>query len=290
MVDSSDSPYIHSANEGNFREMVLENSKKGPVLVNFWSKNADACIQQYPVLDEFVQDLDGRVLLVNVDTKSETQITHEYDVTNVPLIKLFRNEQVVKTLNGHQASEDLMRLIEPYIARESDKQLADAIEVYAKGDQVKAYEIIAEAILGDPINPRLPLTMCKLLKYEERYKEARELIESLPDSLRDEAEISGFYDELGFYLEFDPEKKIQDLLKEMENNPNDQDLLRQLFVHYMVEQEYDAALKCLLAIMDIDRTYQENYAMEAMLKVFNILGEHHPLSKEYRLKLRQYTH
>ena len=36
-----------------------------------------------------------------------------------------------------------------------------AIQRYTENKPVEAYEMIAEAIVQDPLNPRLPLALCK---------------------------------------------------------------------------------------------------------------------------------
>ncbi|MDX2506475.1 MAG: thioredoxin domain-containing protein [Gammaproteobacteria bacterium] len=77
MVDSINSPYIHAANADNFQSLVIENSKRGPVLVNFWSKKAGPCLRQYPLLDKLVHDYKERLLLINIDVDSELKITRE---------------------------------------------------------------------------------------------------------------------------------------------------------------------------------------------------------------------
>lgn len=51
-----------------------------------------------------------------------------------------------------------------YVARESDKILAEAVQRYARGDCADAYDIITSATVEDPVNPRLPLAMYKLLQ------------------------------------------------------------------------------------------------------------------------------
>ena len=168
MIESIDSPYIIEATSNNFKPLVLENSKQGPVLVNFWSRSAELCVHQFPVLDLLVHHYDGRLLLINVDAEKEVAVTHEYGITSIPTLKLFRNQQVVATMHGYQNEEDLLKLLEQYVARDSDLRLAGAIRLYTDGKKTEAYETIANAIVEDPVNPRLPLTFCKLLKHEER--------------------------------------------------------------------------------------------------------------------------
>ncbi len=101
MIDSIESPYIHAAGGENFQPLVLENSHKGPVLVNFWSRKAGPCLRQYPLLDRVIHHYAGRVLLVNIDADAEVALTREYGVTSVPTLKLFRRGEVVETRHGY---------------------------------------------------------------------------------------------------------------------------------------------------------------------------------------------
>ena len=103
MIESIDSPYIHAANSDNFKSMVLDNSRKGPVLVNFWSRKAGPCLRLYPVLDKLVHQLKGRFLLVNIDVDNEFVVTREYGIKSVPTLKLFRNGVVVESKHGYQS-------------------------------------------------------------------------------------------------------------------------------------------------------------------------------------------
>ena len=290
MIDSINSPYIHAATGENFKALVLENSFKGPVLVNFWSKKAGPCLRQYPILDQLIHFYDGRVLLVNIDADAEVVLTKEYGITSIPTLKLFRNENVVETLHGYQSEIDLKKMLEPYVARDSDQTLAEAVQRYTEGEPVEAYEMIANAIVEDPVNHRLPLTMCKLLKHEGRFDEALKLIGSLPGDIRNNKEIAQFHDLLSFYAQADMKGDVDALIKHVESNPDDLQAKRQLCIQYVVQQAYESALQQLVDIMMIDPGYGDNYAQQAMLKIFSILGSGHPLIAQYRANLNRYIH
>jgi putative thioredoxin len=290
MTESMDSPYIIEASSNNFKPLVLENSKQGPVLVNFWSRNAEPCLRQYPVLDLLVHHYDGRLLLINVDAEKEITVTNEYDITSIPTLKLFRNQQVVATMHGYQNEEDLLKLLEQYVARDSDLTLADAIRLYTDGKKTEAYETIANAIVEDPVNPRLPLTFCKLLKHEERYIEALTLIDALPPDIRNHTEVAQLHDLLSFHREVDTSQNIDNLVIQVERSPDDLEAIHQLTAQYVVRQQHEKALQQLANMMEIDPGYRDNYARNAMLKVFNILGSEHALVREFRPSLKRYAH
>jgi putative thioredoxin len=290
MIDSIDSPYIIAATSNNFKPLVIENSSLGPVLVNFWSQKAGPSLRQYPILDQIVHHYDGRLLLINVDADKEVAITKEYGISSVPTLKLFRNKQVVETMHGYQSEQDLLQVLEQYVARDSDLTLAGAIRLYTDGKKTEAYETIANAIVDDPVNPRLPLTFCKLLKHEERYKEAMALIDSLPPIIRNNKEVEQLHDLLTFQLDLDNSSNIEGLKSQVELSPDDLDAKRQLTIQYVIDNQHEKALEQLVNIMEIDPGYQDNYARSAMLKLFNILGSEHALVRKYRPNLKRYAH
>jgi putative thioredoxin len=290
MIETIDSPYIHAANADNFQSLVLDNSSRGPVLVNFWSKKAGPSLRQYPILDKIIHHYGGRILLVNIDTEKEIILTKNYGITSVPTLKLFRDEQVVETWHGYQSEEDLLKVLDNYIARESDEELARAIQIYTEGRTTEAYEMIANAIVNDPVNPRLPLAMCKLLKHEERYEEALKVINALPAPIRNNAEITRFHDLLSFYIDIEPSRNIAELNALLEASPQDWAIKQQLIAHYVIQQQFEQALEQLANIMETEPGYSDNYAQKAMLRLFNLLGPGHPLVATYRPALRRYTH
>jgi putative thioredoxin len=290
MIETLESPYIHAATAENFKSLVLENSNLGPVLVNFWSRKAGPCLRLYPILDKMVHHYAGRVLLVNIDTEGDLVTPREYGISSVPTLKLFRNGQVVETWHGYQSEEDLAKVLDIYVARDSDQILAQAIHLYTEGNLAEAYEMIAEAIVSDPINPRLPLAMCKLLKHEERYEEALKLIETLPDDVRNNREIDQLHDLLNFYLDIDPATDLDTMITQVKSSPDDIEARQLLTANYVLHQRYEDALNELVAIMDTDPGYNDNYAQKAMLKIFNILGNEHALIAKFRSNLKRYTH
>jgi putative thioredoxin len=290
MIETIDSPFIRAATANNFKALVLDNSSRGPVLVNFWSKKAGPCLRQYPILDKLIHHYGGRVLLVNIDTESEIVITKEYGITSVPTLKLFQDGRVVESWHGYQSEEDLSRVLENYVARDSDQELAQAIQLYAEGKPTEAYEMIANAIVNDPVNPRLPLALCKLLKHEERYEEALIVINALPAAIRKNEEINQFHDLLSFYVDIDPTKNIAELNTRLEASPDDIEAMQQLTAHYVIAQQYEKALEQLVSIIDTDPGYADNYAQISMLRVFNLLGPKHALVARFRPALRRYNH
>ena len=290
MIDTVNSPYIFAAEDATFQSLVVDNSLQGPVLVNFWSRKAGPCLRQYPILDQLIHHYAGRLLLVNVDTETEIIVTKEYAVTSVPVLKLFRHGRVVETWRGYQAEADLRKVLDRYVARDSDRALSDAVRDYAEGRTQAAFASLAQAIVDDPENPRLPVAMCKLLRHEQRYDEALTLLASLPDALRGLEEVKQLEASLVFATEADMNHDIAEIESQLISMPTNLDLRRQLVAHYVLQQQYEPALQTLLRIMEQDMRYADDYPRRAMLRVFDLLGQQHPLVSQYRSQLVRYTH
>ena len=290
MVESIDSPYIHAANEKNFHSLVIENSKRGPVLVNFWSKKAGPCLRQYPLLDKLVHDYKGRLLLINIDADSELKITREVGITSVPTLKLYRNSEIVESRHGYQSEADLLALVEQYIYKDSDRIIALAIEEYGKGKQNEAYEMITEGILQDPDNPRLPLALGKLLKYERRFQEAVTLFASLPANIIKNSDVIRFTQELDFFTIANEITDLEALLAQSDNVDDDLTAMQQRAAFFIVNKDYEKGFRQLQNIMDKDKNFADDFARRSMLILIAWLDARHPLVKQYKPSLRRYTH
>jgi putative thioredoxin len=260
------------------------------VLVNYWSRKAGPCLRQYPILDKLIHHFGGRLLLVNVDTENEFVFTKEYGIASVPTLKVFRFGKVMETLHGYQSEADLKKVLDLYVARESDKILAEAIQRYTQGDASGAYEMIADAIVKDPVNPRLPVAMCKLLKHEERFDDAMQLIEALPRDIRKYGEIVQLHALLSFHIDVKDIRDADALVARIDSLPDDMAAAKQLAAYYVIQQRYEDALQQLASMMGQDKTYADNYTQKAMLKVFALLGPDHPLIAQYRPTFKRYAH
>ena len=291
MVDSINSPYIHAANAENFQSLVIENSERGPVLVNFWSKKAGPCLRQYPLLDKLVHDYKGRLLLINIDADSELKITREVGITSVPTLKLYRYSEIVESRHGYQSEQDLVELVDQYIARDSDQIIAQAVQEYGKGNQNNAFDMITQGILQDPDNPRLPLAIGKLLKYERRFQEALTLFESLPANIIKNSDVTRFKQELNFFAIANEITDLDALLAQSDN-VDDDDLaaMQQRAAFFIANNDYEKGFRQLQNIMDKDKNFDDDFARRSMLTLIGWLDADHPLVKQYKPDLRRYTH
>ena len=77
-------PAIYDATTRNFPTLVIENSRKGPVVVNFGSPAAAPCRLALERLSRLTTGFGGRFLLVHVDTDSQIESARQCDVQSIP--------------------------------------------------------------------------------------------------------------------------------------------------------------------------------------------------------------
>ena len=278
------SAYILDVTGKEFNEAVLSNSHKGPVMVNYWAENAGPCLRLWPVLEKLANDYNGQFLLVNIDTNKEKQLAHECGVNSVPTVKLFINGEVVDQIHGYDSPDSFKKMLDKYLARESDKALAAAVADYQNGDKEKAFEDLNKLIFIDPENSRIQLTFAKLLMKEEAYEQAYALLEKTP--LKSESEEAVVLMTNALFLSTQQQAaEMEVLAARLEDKPDDIELLFQLCSHNMMQSKYREAMDILLRVIKLDYAWRDGVASLCMRGLFIMLGKENPLVIEYRQKL-----
>lgn len=278
------SAYILDVTGKDFNEAVLSNSHKGPVMVNYWADSAGPCLRLWPVLEKLANDYNGQFLLVNIDTIKEKQLARDCGVNSVPTVKLFLNGEVVDQIHGYDSPDSFKKMLDRYLARESDKGLAAAVADYQKGDKEKAFEDLNKLIFVDPENSRIQLTFAKLLMKEEAYDQAYALLEKTP--LKSESEEAVVLMTNALFLSTIQQAEDTEVLEsKLEDNPDDVDVLFQLCSRKMMESKYTEAMDILLRIIKLDYAWRDGIASLCMRGLFIMLGKDNEVVIEYRQKL-----
>ena len=278
------SAYILDVTGDDFNQAVLSNSHKGPVMVNYWSDNAGPCLRLWPVLEKLANDYNGQFLLVNIDTNKEKQLAHDYGVNSVPTVKLFINGEVVDQIHGYDSPGSFKKMLNKYLARESDKDLALAVNEYQNDNKAAAFEQLNKLIFIDPENSRILLAYAKLLMKEEAYEQAYALLEKTP--LKNESDEAVVLMTNALFISTAHSAAALDTLQQqLQEKPDDLTLLFQLCSHKMMHSNFAEAMDILLRIIKLNRTWRDGIASLCVRGLFIMLGKDSPLVIEYRRKL-----
>lgn len=190
---------------------------------------------------------------------------------------------MVDTLHGAE-------FISKHLARESGGKYASALQAYHRGDLDLAVSKAAEAALAEPDNPRLAIELVKLLVLQQRYIQADELLESLPEEVRQHPEIRNLAAHVGFIRASHNAPPVEILERIISDNPDDLERRYQLSAVKMIQDDFGGAMEQLLEIVRRDNTFRRQAGRDGLLAIFSLVGEDDERVQRYRALLNQAMH
>jgi thioredoxin 1 len=97
----------------NFDEVVLKSST--PVLVDFWAEWCGPCRAIGPILEDISNEYGDKLKIVKLNTDEESSIAIKYGVTSIPMLNVYVNGEVVKTIIGAKPKPALLKELEAFI-------------------------------------------------------------------------------------------------------------------------------------------------------------------------------
>src|SRR5499427_6833480 len=131
-----------------FMKDVIEESKRQPVLVDFWAPWCGPCKQLTPMLEKAVKQAKGKVKLAKMNIDEHPSIPGQMGIQSIPAVIAFVNGQPADGFMGalpeSQVVAFLERLTKDKIGGEEQDLLKAADAALVEGDPAGAAEIYAQ--------------------------------------------------------------------------------------------------------------------------------------------------
>ena len=133
-----------------FMKDVIEESKRQPVLIDFWAPWCGPCKQLTPVLEKVVKAAKGKVKLVKMNIDDHPAIPGQMGIQSIPAVIAFVNGQPADGFMGAlpegQVTAFIERLTKGAVSGDTKDLLAEADAVLAAGDAQGAGAIYSEVL------------------------------------------------------------------------------------------------------------------------------------------------
>ncbi|MCP4487997.1 MAG: thioredoxin [Gammaproteobacteria bacterium] len=286
----SESPYIHNVSIQDFQAMVLENSFKQPVLVDFWADWCEPCKTVMPMLAKLADEYGGKFHLAKVDTEAQQQLAAHFQIKSLPTMKLFVNGQPVDERMGALSESEVRAFVDQYLASESDEIMAAADAAFQQGNTDQALELMNQALAKDPDNADLKVNIATVVNAQGDGDSALALLDSLDDDGKNKDSAIKLRAEIEMANKLKDLPSIEDIENRLASHPDDLQALIDKSNYLTAQDDYETAMECLLRVMTLDRQFQDDAGRKALLALFDMLGGEHPSVRKYRRKMFTLLH
>ncbi|MBB5701007.1 putative thioredoxin [Ochrobactrum daejeonense] len=281
---------VKDTTTATFQADVLAESRKQPVLVDFWAPWCGPCKQLTPIIEKAVREAGGAVKLVKMNIDEHPAIAGQLGIQSIPAVIAFVNGQPADGFMGALPESKVKEFIAK-IGGPSDQEtaLAEAItaanELVTAGDFVQASEIFSSILqaVPDNVDALVGLTTC-LLESGDAEK-AREILAQLPTDQQDAPAARALEARLALA---DQVKLIGDpieLERRVQADPKDYQARFDLAQVRNAQGRREEAANELLSIMKLDRTWNDDGARKQLLQFFEAWGNTDPATLGARRKL-----
>ena len=263
------------ADESNFEYQVLAFSEITPVLVDFWAHWSEICQRTSPLLEALTRQNNGKFRLAKVDVDINKGLTQRYQVHTVPTLKAFENGLVSRQIEGIKTNSQVIDFVKEIVPGPENLLIEKAASLLKAEEYQEVESTCLEILEEQPSNPKANLLLIKSLILQGDYPEALTIIKRFPSS-----------------PEFQRAEKIRPLVETLVAGVNEQvsadDNLSPVFnraINLVMIGNIPAAMDGLLGILKQDKRYKKGLPKQLILGLFELLGDDHPVTEDYRSQL-----
>jgi len=263
-----------------FVKDVIEESKRQPVLVDFWAPWCGPCKQLTPILEKAVKAAKGKVKLVKMDIDKHPDIPGQMGIQSIPAVIAFANGQPVDGFMGalpeSQVVAFLERLTKGKIGDDEPDLLKLADEALAAGDAATAANLYGQLVAqesteaGANVAALAGLARCYVMT--GALDKAKQTLELVPEAKRAEAPVAAARAALDVAEQAKLVGPIDELQRKVDANPLDHQARFDLAVALSAGGKRAAAANHLLEIVKRDRKWNEDGARKQLVQFFEAWG------------------
>ena len=272
-----------------FVKDVVEESKRQPVLIDFWAPWCGPCKQLTPVLEKAVRAAKGKVKLVKMNIDEHPAIPGQMGIQSIPAVIAFVNGQPADGFMGalpeSQVVAFLERLTKDTIGGEAKDLLKAADAALADGDAASAANLYAELLAEDNGNVQALAGLARCYVETGAIEQAQQTLALVPDSKRNESSVVAALAALQLAEQAKSLGPIAELERKVAANPLDHQARFDLALALNGKGQRLDALEQLIGIVRRDRKWNDDGARKQLIQFFDAWGPADEATIEGRKRL-----
>jgi putative thioredoxin len=272
-----------------FVKDVIEESKRQPVLIDFWAPWCGPCKQLTPVLEKAVRAAKGKVKLVKMNIDEHPAIPGQMGIQSIPAVIAFVNGQPADGFMGALPESQVMafleRLTKDRIGGEAKDLLKTADTALAEGDPAGAAELYAQLLEEDNTNVAALAGLARCYVETGAIEQAKQTLALVPDSKRNEAPVFAAKAALDLSEQAQSLGPVADLEQKVAANPLDHQAHFDLALALNGKGRRQEALDHLINIVKRDRKWNDDGARKQLVQFFDAWGPADEATIEGRKRL-----
>ena len=268
---------------------VIEESKRQPVLVDFWAPWCGPCKQLTPVLEKAVRAAKGKVKLAKMNIDEHPAIPGQMGIQSIPAVIAFVNGQPADGFMGalpeSQVVAFLERLTKGSIGGEAKDLLKAADAALADGDAAGAADLYAQLLAEDNTNVPALAGLARCYVETGALDQARQTLAMIPESKRNESAVAAAQAALQLAEQAKTLGPIAELEQKVAANPLDHQARFDLALALNGKGQRLDALEQLIGIVKRDRKWNDDGARKQLVQFFDAWGPTDEATIEGRKRL-----
>jgi putative thioredoxin len=273
----------------SFMKDVIEESRRQPVLVDFWAPWCGPCKQLTPVLEKAVKAAKGKVKLTKMNIDEHPAIPGQMGIQSIPAVIAFVNGQPADGFMGalpeSQVIQFLERLTKDKIGGEEADILKAAEEALAAGDAASAAEMYSALLAEEPGNVPALAGLVRCHVATGALDEAKQTLERVPEAKRNDPAVAAARAAREVAEQAKSIGPVGELEEKVRANPLDHQARFDLAVALNAKGQREDAANHLLEIVRRDRKWNDDGARKQLVQFFEAWGFADPAAVEGRKRL-----
>ena len=259
-----------------FVKDVIEESRRQPVLVDFWAPWCGPCKQLTPVLEKAVKGVKGKAKLVKMNIDEHPSIPGQMGIQSIPAVIAFVNGQPADGFLGalpeSQVTAFVERLIKDRVGGEEKDLLVAADAALADGDAARAADLYAKVLSEDSTNAQALAGLARAYVETGALEQAKQMLALVPEARRNEAPVAAAHAALELAEQAASLKPVAELEQKVAANPLDHQARFDLALALNAQGRRNEALDHLIEIVKRDRKWNDDAARKQLVQLFDAWG------------------